>query len=192
MGWIARSLCSRRELLLEILALRQQLTVLQARHRRPRLTPPDRVFWVMLRRFWSEWKHTLVIVQPPTVVGWHRAGFKLYWTWRSRHKACPGRKPVSRELRELIFRMVAENPRWRAPRIHGELKMLGFDISERTDLRRLTRQLLQLSINQSFTPHWMVTFLSNTPSATPSAEVFKNNWSMAAIASVFAPGIRWV
>jgi hypothetical protein len=66
---------------------------------------------------------------------WHRAGFKLYWTWRSRHKARAGRKPVSRELRELIFRMVAENRTWGAPRIHGELKMLGVDISERTVLR---------------------------------------------------------
>jgi hypothetical protein len=69
MGLVACSLCSRRELLLEILALRQQLTVLQARHPRPRLTNPDRVFWVMLLRFWSGWKRTLVIVQPATVVG---------------------------------------------------------------------------------------------------------------------------
>ena len=65
----------------------------------------------------------LVIVQPDTVVRWHRAGFKLYWTWRSQHKARAGRKCVSRELRELIFRMVAENPTWGEPRIHGELKM---------------------------------------------------------------------
>ena len=84
---------------------------------------------------WSGWKRTLVIVQPDTVVRWHRAGFKLYWTWRSWHKTRAGRKPVSRELRELIFRIVAENPTWGAPRIHGELKILGFDISERTVLR---------------------------------------------------------
>jgi transposase InsO family protein len=89
----------------------------------------------MLRRFWSGWKRTLVIVQPETVVRWHRAGFKLYWTWCSRHKARAGRKCVSQELRELIFRMGAENPTWGAPRLHGELEMLGFDISERTVLR---------------------------------------------------------
>ncbi len=135
MGLMACSLCSRRDLLLEVLALRQQLTVLKGRRCQPRLTTLDRVFWVMLRRFWSGWKRTLVIVQPDTVVGWHRTGFKLYWTWRSRHKTRAGRKCVSRELRELIFRMVGENPRWGAPRIHGELKMLGFDISERTVLR---------------------------------------------------------
>jgi putative transposase len=73
--------------------------------------------------------------QPEAVVRWHRAGFKVYWTWLSRHRSRTGRKCVSRELRELIFRMVAENSTWVAPRIHGELKMLGFDLSERTVLR---------------------------------------------------------
>ena len=136
---MVRSLCSRRELLMEILVLRQQLAVFKARRPRPRLTTLDRVFWVMLLRFWSGWKRALVIVQPDTVVRWHRAGFKLYWTWRSRHKTPAGRKCVSRELRELIFRMVAENPTWGAPRIHGELKMLGFDVSERTVSRWMQR-----------------------------------------------------
>jgi transposase InsO family protein len=89
----------------------------------------------MLRRFWYRWREALILVQPETVIRWHRAGFKLYWTWLSRHRARVGRKCVSRELRELIFRMVAENPTWGSPRIHGELKMLGFDISERTVLR---------------------------------------------------------
>ena len=74
-------------------------------------------------------------MQPETVVGWHRAGFKLYWTWLTRHRSRAGRRFVNRELRKLIFKMVAENPTWGAPRIHGELKMLGFDISERTVLR---------------------------------------------------------
>jgi transposase InsO family protein len=89
----------------------------------------------MLRRFWPRWQRALILVQPETVVGWHRVGFKLYWKWLSRHGSCPGRKCLSRELRELIFRMVAENPTWGAPRVHGELKMLGFDIAERTVLR---------------------------------------------------------
>jgi hypothetical protein len=89
----------------------------------------------MLRRSWSGGKRTLVIVQPETVVCCHRAGFKLHWTWCSQHKARTGRKCGSKELRELIFRMVTENPTWGAPRIHGELEMLGFDISERTALR---------------------------------------------------------
>jgi putative transposase len=126
---------SLRDLLLENLALRQQLVVLRQRLPQPRFGAPDRLFWVMLRRFWPGWKLALVLLQPDTVVRWHRVGFKAYWTWLSRHRARAGRKCVSRELRELIFRMVAENPTWGAPRIHGELKMLGFDISERTVLR---------------------------------------------------------
>ena len=130
-----RSVHSRRNLLLENLALRQQLCLVKEQNPHVRFAAPDKLFWVILRRFWSGWKRTLVLVQPETVVRWHRAGFKLYWTWRSRHRSCAGRKCVSGELRELIFRMVAENPTWGATRIHGELKMLGFDISERTVLR---------------------------------------------------------
>jgi len=88
-----------------------------------------------LRRFWPGWKQALVIVQPDTVIRWHRTGFRLYWKWLSREHPVVGRKPTSKELRELIFRMVAENRTWGAPRIHGELQMLGFEISERTVLR---------------------------------------------------------
>jgi hypothetical protein len=112
-----------------------QLAVLKRRRSHPRLAVTDRLFWVILRRFWSRWRETLILVQPETVVRWHRAGFKLYWTWLSRPRVRAGRKGVSVELRELIFRMVADNPTWGSPRIHGELKMLGFDISERTVLR---------------------------------------------------------
>ena len=126
---------SHRDLLLENLALRQQLDVLKPRYPRPQVSTSDKLFWVILRRLWPEWKHALILVQPETVVRWHRAGFKLYWTWLSRRRVRAGRKYVSKELRELIFRMVAENSTWGAPRIHGELKMLGFDLSERTVLR---------------------------------------------------------
>ena len=119
-------------MLLEILALRQQLAVLNAKRPRPKLKFPDKLFWIVLRRLWTGWKRALLLVQPETVVEWHRAGFKLYWTWLSRHRTRVGRQCVSEELHNLIFRMVAENPTWGAPRMHGELSMLGFDISERT------------------------------------------------------------
>jgi transposase InsO family protein len=132
---LTRSVRSRRDLLLENMALRQQLAVLRQRHPQPRFAAFDKLFWVLLRRLWPGWKRVLVLVQPDTVVCWHKAGFRLYWRWISRRKNQIGRKPTSRELRKLIFRMVAENPTWGAPRIHGELKMLGFDISERTVLR---------------------------------------------------------
>jgi putative transposase len=138
-GLFVRAVTSRRQLLLENLALRQQIAVLKARHPRPKLRSVDKLFWVLLSRIWSGWKQSLVIVQAETVVRWHRAGFKMYWKWLSRHRAVVGRKCVSREVRELIFRIVVENPTWGAPRIHGELRMLGFDISERTVLRWMQR-----------------------------------------------------
>jgi transposase InsO family protein len=134
-GLIFCTFRTRRWLLLEIVALRQQLAVLKANCPRPQLTSSDRVFWMVLQKLWSGWKQSLIIVQPDTVLRWHRAGFKVYWTWLSRHQAVAGRKSVSREVRDLIIRMVAENRTWGAPRIHGELKMLGFDISEATVLR---------------------------------------------------------
>ena len=132
---LARSLRTRQHLLLENLALRQQVLVL-ARHRpRPRFPNADRFLWVLLRCFWPRWQSALILVQPDTVVRWHKAGFRLYWKWLSRHRAQAERRRVNRELRELIFRMVTENKTWGAPRIHGELRMLGYDISERTVLR---------------------------------------------------------
>src|SRR5271156_664677 len=158
---------SRRDLLLENLALRQQLAVLKRRHSRPRLAATDRLFWVILRRFWSRWRHAWILVQPDTVVRWHRAGFKLYWTWLSRHGVRAGRKCISVELRELIFRMVAENPTWGAPRIHGELKMLGFDLSERTVLRWMRKA----PRNSDPAKRW-VAFLNNHREAIAAMDFF--------------------
>src|ERR1017187_4307348 len=91
-----RFFCSRRDLVLENLALRQQLIVLTRRRPQPRFSARDRLFWVTLRRFWRGWKQALILVQPETVVRWHRAGFKLYWTWLSRHRVQAGRKCISK------------------------------------------------------------------------------------------------
>lgn len=109
---IFRALRSRRDLVLENLALRQQLAVWKRRHPQPRISASDRLFWVMLRRGWSGRKQALILVEPETVVRWHRAGFKAYWSWISRPRIRAGRKCLSRELRDLIFRMVAENLTW--------------------------------------------------------------------------------
>jgi len=128
------ALSSRRDLVFENLSLRQQLVVLRRKYRRPRIGIVDKAFWLVVRRVWYDWRRVLFIVEPDTVVRWHRAGFGLYWKWISRKRARRGRRPTTKELRELIFKMVVENPTWGAPRIHGELKMLGFGISERTVL----------------------------------------------------------
>lgn len=89
------------------LALRQQVAVLKRKRPQPPLTSSDRLFWVLLRRFWSGWKDVLVVVQPDTVVAWHRAGFRWYWRWRSRR--CRGRSTITEELRQLIRRLAEEN-----------------------------------------------------------------------------------
>jgi hypothetical protein len=116
---LIRSVCSRRNLLLENLALRQQLGVLKQQRPQPRFAVPDKLFWVILRRLWPGWKRALILVQPETVVRWHCAGFKLYWTWLSRHRTRVGRRCISKELRALIFRMVAENPTGVRPAFTG-------------------------------------------------------------------------
>jgi putative transposase len=141
LGTLVRLLRARRNLLLENLALRQQLTVLKRRHSSPRIGLLDKLFWVAVRRFWSGWKQSLIVVTPETVVRWHRAGFRLYRRMISREGTQVGRRQTSQEVRELIFRMVVENPTWGAPRIHGELLMLGFDLSERTISRGMKRRL---------------------------------------------------
>jgi putative transposase len=138
-GMLSRLFRGRRTLLLENLALRQQLVALKRRHPRPSLGLFDKLFWVIARRVWSAWKQPLIIVTPETIVRWHRSGFRKYWRLISRVGRPVGRKQTPKEVRELIVRMVADNPTWGAPRIHGELLMLGFDFSERTISRWMNR-----------------------------------------------------
>jgi hypothetical protein len=108
LGTIVRLFCSRRSLLLENLALRQQLAVFKRRHPRPRLDVFDKLFWVTARQIWRQWKNSLIVVTPETVVGWHRAGFRLYWKLISRVRKAAGRKRLPKDIRDLVFRMVAE------------------------------------------------------------------------------------
>jgi transposase InsO family protein len=110
--------------------------VLKRKHPRLRLNNLDRLFWLALRRLWSRWADALVLVKPETVIGWHRAGFRLYWHLRSRG----GGRKLGTDVFEIVRRMARENPSWGAPRIHGELLKLGFDISERTVSRYLARR----------------------------------------------------
>ncbi len=129
---------SRVDIVLENVALRHQLRVLSRRGSRPRLRRLDRILWVWLSRLWHRWTDVLVIVQPETVVRWHRKGWRLYWRWKSRRKT--GRPSIEREIRDLVRRMALENPLWGAPRTHGELLKLGFVVSETTVAKYMPRR----------------------------------------------------
>ena len=167
LGWIVTSFRSREDLVLENLALRRQLLALHAQRPRTRLTALHKLFWLALRTFWSGWRKPLVLVTPRTVVNWHRAGFRLYWTWISRFRRVGGRKGVSKEVRALIFRMVAENPSCGAPRIHGELLKLGFDLSERS----VSRWMRRAPRDPDPVKQWL-TFLRNHREAVAAMDFF--------------------
>src|SRR5215470_11148562 len=135
--WLAGFFRSRHDLGLEIIALRHQLTVLKRSTKRARLHATDRLFWVLLRRFFPRWSGSLLIVMPDTVVGWHRKAFRAYWRFRSQPKKV-GRPSASSEIRAMVDGMARENSTWGAPRIHGELLKLGVQVSERTVSRYLS------------------------------------------------------
>ena len=117
--WFVRAaLHSRGALALENLALRQQLATYARIHKRPRLEPGDRAFWVALSRVWSGWRAPLLIVKPATVIAWHRRGFRRYWRWRSRK---PGRPRIPAEHIALIRRISSDQPGWGEDRIAEEL-----------------------------------------------------------------------
>ena len=122
---------SRATLAAENLALRQQLSVLEHRVKRPKLHPRDRRFWVWLSRLWPNWRSVLRIVKPDTVIKWHQSGFKLYWRWKSKPKQA-GRPPIDKDIRDLIHRMACENPSWGAPHIQSELRLLGYHVAQAT------------------------------------------------------------
>jgi hypothetical protein len=120
-------------LLLESLALRHQIAVLErSRTRRPCFRLWDRLFWILFSRWWPQWRDSLIIVQPETVLRWRRDGWSALWRYRARGRWRGGRPRVSGEIRCLIVRMARENFLWGAPRIHGELLMLGFSVSQAT------------------------------------------------------------
>jgi transposase InsO family protein len=110
-------------------ALRHQLVVLRRQLKgRARLTNDDRWFFVQLYRWFPSILPALMIIRPETLVRWHRAGFRRYWRWQSRRRG--GRPPIEGELRALIRQMSTENLLWGAPRIHGELLKLGFEVAQ--------------------------------------------------------------
>jgi putative transposase len=124
------------------------------------------MFWIALGRLWSGWRGPLLYVQPETVVRWQRERFRKFWARLSKpHRRPRGRPATASEIRRLIERMVSTNPLWRAPRIHGELKMLGIPISERTVSRVLR------TLRRPPTQTWK-TFLHNHLGQMVSMDLF--------------------
>jgi hypothetical protein len=128
------------DLALENAALRQQLGTYLRKKKRPKLRPTDRALWVVLRKIWPNWKGSLVVVKPDTVISWHRQGFRLFWRWKSRTKKV-GRPPIPRAHVELIRRMSRENPTWGEDRIADELRFkLGITHSTSTVRKYMARR----------------------------------------------------
>ena len=165
--WLAFILAlfrSRSRLAAEIIALRHQVNILSRRApKRPYLSNDDRVLFVALYRLWPDILSAISIIQPHTIVRWHRRSFRAYWRRKSR--GVPGRPRVSQEFRQLIRAMSVANPLWGAPRIHGELAMLGIDVAQSTVSKYMVRGRRPPS--QS----WR-TFLSNHTDGIASLDLF--------------------
>ncbi len=129
---------SHRRLALENLALRQQLAMLKSSVKHPRASALDRLFWALFAKYVNGWRAMLHALHPGTVVRWHREGFRRYWRWKSRRRRV-GRPPIDREIRNLIHEMQAANVGGGAPRIHGELRKLGIEVSQATVSKYMAR-----------------------------------------------------
>src|SRR5260370_24022498 len=120
LGALRAALGARTDLVLENLALRQQLALLRRRSKRPRFDSLDRLFWIWLSQRWARWRETLNLVRPETVIRWHRQGFRAFWNWKSR-RGRSGRPPVDCEVAKLVRTRALGNPLCGAPRIDSDL-----------------------------------------------------------------------
>lgn len=155
-------------LLLESIALRHQIAVLErSRTRRPCFRLWDRLFWILFSRWWPQWRDSLIIVQYETVLRWRRDGWSALWRYRTRGRWRGGRPRISSEVRHLITRMARENFLWGAPRIHGELLMLGFCVSQATVSRYMPAR------SRRPEQSWR-TFLRNKPWPSVTASIPRN------------------
>jgi putative transposase len=153
LAWICAAFRSRHSLWLENAALRHQLAVYQRAVHRPHLAPTDRLFWAWLSRFWPGWQDALAVVQPRTVIAWQRQHFRDHWRELSQ-QGTPGRPTIAKEVRELIRMIWQTNPTWGAPRIAGELYMLGIEVAK-SSVEKYRGQM-----RKPASPTWK-TFLNN-------------------------------
>ncbi len=154
---------SKTTLQMENLLLRKQIEILMRRQKRPRVNNRDRIWMVLISMVCSQWQKAFMIFKPETLIRWHRSGFKLFWRWKSGKNR--GRKPIDKDLKYLIRRMAKENPLWGAPRIHGELVKLGFNVSQSTVSSYMPKKKKQSSQT------W-ITFLHNHLKETVSIDFF--------------------
>lgn len=162
---VARSkLESRARLEAENIVLRQQVIVLSRKSgSRVWLRNIDRLIFVWMYRLFPSILNAITVVKPETVIRWHRRGFRAYWRWKSRRRG--GRPKIDREIRDLIRRMSQDNPLWGAPRIHGELLMLGIEVAESSVARYMTRR-------QGPSSQGWKTFLRNHADGIASLDLF--------------------
>jgi putative transposase len=163
-GTLASLARDRQALLVENLLLRHQLAVTLRSRPRPQLRSRDRLLWVVARRLCPAWRQHLMLVSPETVIRWHRRGWRLFWTWRSRQ---PGGRPrLDAEVRDLIATMSRDNPLWGTERLRGELLKLGIAVSNRSIRRYRWRRPVR-SPSQT----WR-TFLANHRPQIWAADLF--------------------
>ncbi|HEY8652805.1 MAG TPA: hypothetical protein VIL87_06870, partial [Dermatophilaceae bacterium] len=164
LGVLASLFRSRAKLEAANLVLRQQVNVLRRRTpKRPHLNNTDRFLFVWLYRWFPSVLEAVAIVRPETIIRWHRAGFRAYWRWRSHNRV--GRPQASAELRTLIGEMSRANALWGAPRIHGELLKLGFEVAQSTVARYMCRH------SRPPSQGWR-TFLSNHVDGIAAIDLF--------------------
>jgi len=149
---IKSSIKAKTSLVVENIILRHQLNIYQ-RRKKPRLKNLDRIIFCFASRIWNDWKSAIVIVKPSTIISWHRKGFKLYWKWKSRKR---GRPNIDWELIKSIRKLQKENQLWSPQRIQGELTKLGYDVSENTIAKYMSKNKPDLPKRQN----WL-TFLRN-------------------------------
>ncbi len=155
---------SRARLEAEILVLRQEVIVLSRKSRsRVWLRNIDRLILVWMYRVFPSILDAITVVKPETVIRWHRQGFRAYWRWKSRRRG--GRPRIKREIRDIVRRMSMENPLWGAPRIHGELLMLGIEVAQSTVATYMTRR-------QGPPSQGWKTFLRNHAAGIASIDLF--------------------
>src|SRR4030095_14874480 len=155
---------SRSRLPVEVLALRQQLIVLRrTAPKRVRLRAVDRLLFVLLYRLWLGVLDSIAVIQPDTIVRWHRRGFRALWWWKSRRRL--GRPGIAKDVRDLIREISRANPLWGAHRVHGELLKLGIDVSQSTVAKYMSR------IRRPPSQSWR-TFLYNHAEAIASIDLF--------------------